>query len=194
MMQIILSSGSPRRRELLTLLGVPFQVVVPEVPETPRADEAPRRFCSRVALEKAMSASARHPGAVVIGADTIVVKDGAILGKPVDEHQAREFLSLLQGDVHDVYTGYAIVGHRRSIRRVVRSRVRFKPMTSRNIDWYIQTGEPMDKAGAYAAQGIGSLFIESVSGSYTNVIGLPMAELIEDLASFGIETCAIPGG
>jgi septum formation protein len=186
-MQIILSSGSPRRRELMSLLGIPFTVAVPDIPEDLLEDETPGRFCSRIARRKAECTSRLHPEAVVIGADTIVVKDGGILGKPADEAQARAFLKALQGDTHDVYTGYAILNGKRSRSRVVRSRVCFTPMSDADISWYIGSGEPMDKAGAYAAQGIGSLFIKAVFGSYTNVIGLPMAQLVNDLRSFGID-------
>jgi len=128
----------------------------------------------------------QHPDAIVIGADTVVVVDGQILGKPFDEDQAREYLLLLQDKSHDVFTGYTIVHGDRIKSRVIRTRVRFKPMSIEEISWYISSGEPMDKAGAYAVQGIASLFIAGIRGSYTNVIGLPVSELYEDLKRFGL--------
>lgn len=168
------------------LLGIPFEVVVPEVPEVPGNGETPGSFCRRVARDKAFACAAGRPDAIVIGADTVVVKDGRILGKPADEREAKRFLRLLQGTSHIVYTGYAIVKRGRCISRSVQTRVWFRAMTNKEISWYVATGEPMDKAGAYAAQGIGSIFIERVNGSYSNVIGLPIAQLYEDLVSMGL--------
>ncbi|HPC47353.1 MAG TPA: Maf family protein [Deltaproteobacteria bacterium] len=186
-MQLILASGSPRRKELLGLVGVPFDVVVTDVPEIPLRGESPVKFCSRVGREKALAASRLCPDACVIGADTIVVKGGLVLGKPTSEDEAASFLRILQGASHYVYTGYTILLNGRETSRVIRTTVRFKPMGDEDIRWYVRTGEPMDKAGAYAAQGIGSLFIERVSGSYTNVIGLPLAELCDDLRTMGFQ-------
>lgn len=186
-MQIVLSSGSPRRKELLSLLGIPFQVTVPNIPEIQLEGESPRSFCLRISREKAYAVDRHDPEALVIGADTIVVIDGKILGKPRDIHEAYDFLNLLQDRTHDVFTGYTIATGARNISRVIRTKVRFKAMSAKEISWYISTGEPMDKAGAYAVQGIGSLFIERIQGCYTNVIGLPISYLYRDLNRFGIQ-------
>jgi septum formation protein len=185
-MQMLLSSGSPRRKELLSLLGIPFRVVIPNIPEVRQPHETPRSFCLRVSKEKAILLAKKFPDALVIGADTIVVIDGTILGKPRDPREAYDFLTLLQDKTHYVLTGYTIASGNRSISRAVKTKVRFRAMTAKEITWYISTGEPMDKAGAYALQGIGSLFIKEIHGCYTNVIGLPLSHLYKDLNKFGI--------
>lgn len=141
-----------------------------------------------------MSMARHYPEALVIGADTVVVVDGRILGKPVDENQAREYLLLLQDNTHDVFTGYTIVCGNHTKSRVIRTRVRFNPMSQEEISWYIASGEPMDKAGAYAVQGIASMFIAGIQGSYTNVIGLPVSELYEDLKKIGLTFHGTVGG
>ena len=185
-MQVLLSSGSPRRKELLSFLGIDFQVKIPKVPEIQLAGESPVDFCSRISREKALEVARENPDALVIGADTVVVVDGMILGKPKDVDQARDYLMLLQNKEHEVYTGYSILYGKHHRTNVVRTKVHFKHMTVEEISWYISTGEPMDKAGAYAVQGIGSLFIDKVQGSYTNVIGLPLSHVYSDLNQFGI--------
>ncbi|MFY9398163.1 MAG: Maf family protein [Desulfomonilia bacterium] len=185
-MQIVLASASPRRRELLQRLGLSFRIAVPEVDESIRAGEAPADFCLRISREKALSISLLMPGALVISADTIVVAHGKILGKPADEEEAREHLRLLKGATHEVYTGYAIIYGSRSAGRAVRTLVRFQDMSEEEISWYVSTREPMDKAGSYGLQGIASIFISGIEGSYTNVIGLPLSELYNDLKGFGI--------
>lgn len=185
-MHVILSSGSPRRKELLSLLGIPFHIEIPNISEVRRRNESPRRFCSRISREKASVIAERYRDALVIGADTVVVVDDRILGKPLDEDQAREFLTLLKDRTHDVFTGYTIILGDRARSRVIRTSVRFKAMTEEEISWYIASGEPMDKAGAYAVQGIASMFISGIRGSYTNVIGLPVSELYDDLKTFGL--------
>ena len=186
-MQMLLSSGSPRRKELLSLLGLPFQIIVPDISEVQQKGETPRSFCSRISREKAIKTAAQYPEALVIGADTIVVVNGMILGKPKDKKEACDFLGLLQDDTHEVYTGYTITYKNLLTSKVVRTRVRFRAMTPDEISWYVSTGEPMDKAGAYAVQGIGSIFIEKINGCFTNVIGLPLSYLYEDLKKFGIK-------
>jgi septum formation protein len=185
-MQVLLSSGSPRRRELLSLLGIPFLVRTPNISESQHKGETARRFCARISREKALAMARQYPEALVIGADTVVVVDGEILGKPRDMNQARDFLMLLQNKTHDVFTGYTLMLGKHAKSRVVRTRVRFKQMTPEEISWYVESGEPMDKAGAYAVQGIASLFIDHIQGSYTNVMGLPISELYDDLRCFGI--------
>jgi len=191
-MQMLLSSGSPRRKELLSLLGIPFQVVAPNIPEIQQRDETPETFCLRISKEKALEVAQKHTAALVIGADTIVVIDGMILGKPRDTSEAYDFLMLLQNKIHTVLTGYTITLGNHSISKVVKTKVHFRAMTAKEISWYISTGEPMDKAGAYAVQGIGSLFIKEIHGCYTNVIGLPLSHLYKDLIKFGIQLQSLP--
>jgi septum formation protein len=193
-MQVLLSSGSPRRKELLSFLGIDFLVTIPSIPEIQLPGEAPEDFCTRVSREKALEVARKNPDALVIGADTIVVLNGMILGKPRDTSQAREYLMILRNKDHEVYTGYTIMYGSRSKTNLVRTRVHFKQMTDEEISWYISTGEPMDKAGAYAVQGIGSLFIHKIQGSYTNVIGLPLSHLYADLKRFGIRLHTPLGG
>ncbi|MDT8273132.1 MAG: Maf family protein [Desulfomonilia bacterium] len=193
-MHILLSSGSPRRKELLKLMGLSFEVRVPITPEVQLAGERPSDFCARVSEEKAREASREHPDSLVIGADTVVVQGGEILGKPRDHDEARRYLVQLQNSRHDVLTGYTITYRGESVTRVITTAVHFRAMTDDEISWYIATGEPMDKAGAYALQGAGSLFIDRIEGSYTNVIGLPVSELYQDLKGFGLSVDHMRGG
>lgn len=167
-------------------MGIPFSVRIPDIPEFQRQGEPPRQFCKRISREKALSVAHEYPDSLIIGADTIVVVDGQILGKPKDDAQAYDFLALLQDRAHEVFTGYTIIFKTHARSRVVRTKVRFRPMSGEEITWYIASGEPRDKAGAYALQGIASLFIDSIQGSYTNVIGLPVSELYTDLKHFGL--------
>ena len=185
-MQIILASGSPRRQELFSWLGLDFETMVPEVDESIRNGEDPGEYCSRISRDKADSIGLSYRQALVVAADTIVVISGRILGKPAHAADACSQLKLLQGTMHEVYTGYTITYETRSTTRVIRTRVYFRPMSDGEIRWYISTGEPLDKAGSYGLQGIGSLFVERIEGSYTNVIGLPMSDLYNDLKGFGI--------
>jgi len=178
--RLILASGSPRRRELLSAVGIPFRVVPSGVDEIPRRGELPARFARRAARDKGMWVAARHPGAFVLSADTIVVAGGRILGKPRDRSEARRMLSLLAGREHRVYTAVSLLcvarGHEESGIDV--SRVRFRALTPAEVAGYARTGECDDKAGAYAAQGAGMLLIDRVAGSFTNVVGLPMTRVV----------------
>jgi len=178
--RLILASESPRRRELLSALGVPFRVVPSGVDEIPRPAEPPARFVRRAALDKGMEVAGRHPGSFVLSADTIVVAGGRILGKPRDRADARRMVSSLAGREHRVYTsvcllcagtGYSDVGT--EVTRVI-----FRPLTRDEVAAYVRTGECDDKAGAYAAQGAGMLLIDRISGSFTNVVGLPMTRVV----------------
>lgn len=192
---IVLGSSSPRRRELLSHI-CEFQVVKPEVEETPKPGEAPETYAARNALEKGewvlgrVADRAPH-GVIVISADTIVVVDGRILEKPSDAAHARQMLKSLSARTHRVISGVMVSGRvssdredqgaeKKSVTRqfLVESRVTFKPLSDAEISHYISSGEPFDKAGGYAAQGIGSYMIMSIDGSYSNVVGLPMAELV----------------
>ncbi|MCM2322620.1 MAG: Maf family protein [Oligoflexia bacterium] len=188
---LILASTSPRRIELLSQIGLSFEVRSPNADETPAPGELPRRMVARLAVEKAESvlagAASQYSRALVIAADTIVVApDGkTVLGKPRDTRGAARMLKLLAGKTHTVYTGYAILelGGRRShsVIRVEKSTVTMRPLSQRDITDYIRTGEPMDKAGSYAAQGLGMALIERINGSYTNVVGLPICQVAADL-------------
>ena len=188
-MRIILASASPRRRELLSQLGIAFEVIVPSVDETHLQDEHPPEFYARLSREKALSIAQDHPDCLVIAADTVVVIEEKILGKPQDEDQARAYLRMLRSRVHEVYTGYclAYVSQDRITTKVVRTTVHFRDMSEEEILWYVATGEPMDKAGAYALQGHGAAFVDRIDGSHTNVIGLPLSDLFSDLKTFDIK-------
>ncbi|MEA2600740.1 MAG: nucleoside triphosphate pyrophosphatase [Acidobacteriota bacterium] len=171
---LILASGSPRRRELLTGLGLRFTVRAVDLDETPGDGEPPEETVLRLAREKA--AARAHPGELVLAADTVVVIDGQLLGKPRDPADARRMLATIAGREHTVLTGVALEdpGRNRRISALERSRVRMAALTPEEIAWYVATGEPLDKAGSYAVQGIGALFVEEVHGNYTNVVGLPL--------------------
>lgn len=200
-MRIILASTSPRRIDLMEQAKVHVEVVSPRCEERVRRGESPIRMVRRLAVEKAESVVALpelqgSKELLVIAADTTVVAPGGkrILGKPTDARDAERMLKLISGRNHEVLTGYCIlsrdaVGRRRKFSRVVRSKVRIRPLSTSMIRAYIATGEPMDKAGSYAAQGFGMNWIASIRGSYTNVVGLPMCELLTDLEErFGIHS------
>lgn len=174
---IILASGSPRRRELLDLLGLRFEVRPAADEESPQPNEDPAAFTVRAARAKAELVAENHPRSPVLAADTVVEIDGRILGKPVSTTEARAMLQLLSGRVHQVHTAVALTvgGRCRSV--LDTADVRFRTLDSRTIDWYVATTEPMDKAGAYAVQGAGGLLVESVTGSPQTVIGLPIHRL-----------------
>lgn len=184
---LVLASASPRRSELLTLLGLAFTVRPSDVDETPRHGESPADLALRLARAKVVATPAPGAPALVVAADTLVVIDGRILGKPRDDDEARRFLGSLAGRTHEVVTAVAVRAcPEESIESgAVVSRVTFAPLTPGAIDWYVGTGEGRDKAGAYALQGKGAIFIDRVDGSYTNVIGLPLEWLRPHLARFG---------
>lgn len=180
-MRLILASASPRRKELLGHLGVPFEIVVTDIDESVHPGEAPDVYVERLALEKSKAAS--RPNDLALGADTAVAIDGQILGKPNDVEDAVRMLGLLSGRTHEVFTG---VGLSDGSSVVVRTEVTFTSLASPDIAWYVATGEPMDKAGAYGMQSIGGTFVESISGSYSNVIGLPLAQTSVLLRKAGV--------
>lgn len=177
MEKLLLASSSPRRAEILRAVNWPFHALATHIDETLIAEESATQAVERLALAKAEAAAKRHPSALVLGADTMVVVDSEILGKPSDESDARRMLRLLSDKWHDVLTGVALVRTEGDGCRVVaheRTQVRFAAMSEAEIDWYVKSGEPMDKAGAYAAQGRAALFIEEIKGDYWNVVGLPI--------------------
>ncbi len=185
---LILASGSPRRRELLSEAGLNFEVVPTNVNEDLLAGELPEKMVRRLAREKARALLERFPRAVILGADTTVVVSGEILGKPVDRADAARSLGLLQGAVHTVWTAFSLQCAERRIDLVDASSTEVKmiALTPEQIEQYVATGEPMDKAGAYAIQGKGAQLIEWVKGSYTSVIGLNVSSVISTLAANGL--------
>lgn len=175
-MRVILASASPRRLELLRNAGFSFEVRPADVEESPRAGEPAEAYTIRVARHKAQVAAAADgdPAAIVIAADTEVVIDRRILGKPRDDDDATRMLRLLSGAAHDVLTAVVIRARGEELTEVVVTRVWFAAMTDDEIDWYVRSGEPRGKAGAYAIQGLGARFIERIDGSWSNVVGLPI--------------------
>ena len=177
---LVLASSSPRRREFLKQLGLPFRVVAPRIEEQPEKGEDPWHFARRLAVDKARDVTSRLRGRkIVIAADTIVVLGKRILGKPKSAADARRILRLLSGHRHEVISGLCVMSWTKSASFAVSTDVEFKKLTREEIEFYIASGEPMDKAGAYAIQGIGSFMIRAIRGSYTNVVGLPLAELLD---------------
>jgi len=174
---VILASASPRRRELLAQIGVSFTVIVTDIDETPLPGEEHRAYTLRLAEAKALAVLRQHPDAIVIGADTIVTIDDELLGKPCDTTDAERMLQQLAGRTHQVTTGVAVVTHADSLKQTVTTNVTFSPMTLAEIRSYVASGEPMDKAGAYAIQGRAAQWIPRIEGDYSNVVGLPLATL-----------------
>lgn len=190
MKRLVLASSSPRRAELLRLVGIAFDIVPTDIDESRRPDEHPHGYVERLAREKAESATVTL-GTVVLAADTAVVHEGDVLGKPAHPAEARTMLARLAGEVHHVVTGVAVAGvedGRLEVESVVESaRVRMAALTEEEIAAYVATGEPLDKAGAYALQGRGGLLVESVEGHPTTVIGLPLPAARRLLARRGVE-------
>lgn len=181
---LILASGSPRRRELLDLMGLTYTVETPDVDES--FSGRPSETVMEISRRKAAAVAARHSDSIIIAADTLVFADGA-LGKPHTPERAKEMLRSLAGNWHHVYTGITVINTRsgRVLRNVDKTRVHLVPMTEQEIDAYVATGEPLDKAGAYGIQGMGGMFVDRIDGSYSNVVGLPMPMLRIMLAQVG---------
>jgi septum formation protein len=186
---IVLASASPRRRELLAGLGIRFQVVPSQIDEERLADESAEDFVRRLSRDKALDVANRSDveGRWFIGSDTIVVCDQQILGKPTDHDDARRMLQLLSGRSHQVMSAYTI--HDRATEEDIVhceiTEVRFRPLTGREIEGYIASGEPADKAGSYAIQGLGAFMVTAINGSYTSVVGLPLSQIVSDLIQLG---------
>ena len=188
-MKVILASASPRRRELLEGLGIKNLSVMPSRYESPPPEGAsPEQAVKYIAMGKAMdiAKSVNDPSALIIAADTLVYLDGVPMGKPKNREDAKKHLSALSGREHIVASGVAIIYKDKSAAAGELTHVRFAPMSEREIDWYISTGEPMDKAGSYGIQGLGSIFIEGIRGDYFNVMGLPVHRLSTELNKLGI--------
>lgn len=180
MKPIVLASGSPRRRELLGQMGISeFEILPAKGEETAPDGLTPAELVQHLALQKAQEIAALRPDAVVIGADTIVVLDETVLGKPKNEADAKNMLSALSGRSHEVYTGLAVLNGERIYRHAECTKVDFRDLTEDEIAGYIATGEPMDKAGAYGIQGRACVFIRGIQGDYYNVVGLPVCALHE---------------
>lgn len=188
--KLVLASTSPRRRKLMAEAGLEFDVVAPRyADEENAAAEEPARLVERHAAAKARSVAGDHPGALVVGADTIVVVDGAVLGKPADEAEAERMLATIAGRDHLVYTGVAVIDADTGTAEIDHevTKVTVRPLTADEIARYVATGEPLDKAGAYAIQGIGCFIVERIDGDYFNVVGLPMGLFARLLRGFGYE-------
>jgi septum formation protein len=185
---IVLASGSPRRRELLAALDLPFTVITSGVDEEIDGEPDPGEMVIHLAERKARAVAATLTKGLVIGADTTVVIEGEVLNKPVDDADARRMLRLLRGRTHEVWTGVVVIDARggRTERAAVRSLVRMRAYTDAEIEAYVATGEPLDKAGAYAIQGGAGVFVAGIEGCYANVVGLPLCELSSILSRFGV--------
>ena len=174
--KIILASTSPRRSELLKQIGVEFELASGNVQERPHPDEAPPDYITRIARAKVIAVARQYESGLIIGADTVVVLDGQLMGKPEDEADAERMLRSLSGRWHAVMTGVALydVATRQEVADFDKTLVKFARLTEKEIEWYVKTGEPMDKAGAYGIQGQGGLFVDEIAGNYHNVVGLPL--------------------
>jgi len=188
--RLVLASKSPRRYELMKQVGLEFDVIPSGIEEDYMKGESPRKHVLRLAEAKALNVGNRHPDRWVVAADTIVYVDHAILGKPKSREEAKKMLRRLSGKEHRVLTGFSIhhLEKGKGDQEAVQTTVKVKKLTPAEMDWYVETGEPFDKAGGYAVQGVGSFMIESIKGSYTNVVGLPICELIQMLSRLGAIT------
>ncbi len=182
---IVLASGSPRRKQLLEMLRIPFRVIPPDVDEHVLPGEEPGHYVTRLSRAKAEAVVARAPGEVILAADTTVVLDGAIFEKPASPAHAVEMLSRLQGQTHEVMTAVAVAQDGEVAQALDVSHVTFRPADRATLEAYVATGEPMDKAGAYAIQGLGAPLIERVEGDFFGVMGLPLRLALDLLARFG---------
>ena len=189
MKKIILASGSPRRKKILEQIGLKFSVEKSNYEEKRIADSPPSQIVEFLSLEKANLLAVKYEDAIIIGADTLVVLNGEILGKPKSEEDAREMLRKLRNKTHTVVTGFTVLDTKsgRSVTKHVETKVKFKDLSEMEISAYVETGEPMDKAGGYGIQDKGGLFIEEMDGDYFNIVGLPLFAVSETLREFGID-------
>ena len=190
---VVLASSSPRRREILEKTGLKFMVDAAEINEDHGRRMKPAELAKTISLEKAKVVAARHPCSIIIAADTFGVLGGRMLGKPRDENAARDMLGRMSGRRHRVVTGFTILDTEtgKAVSKAVETKVYFRKLDSEEIEAYVKTGEPLDKAGAYAIQGMGALLVEKIEGDYYNVIGLPLSSLARELKRFGVK---LPGG
>jgi septum formation protein len=187
MQHLILASSSPRRKELLENLHLTFDISSSEADESYVLGTPPEEIVMGLAERKATDVAQRHPNSFVLGADTIVVANNEVLGKPKDEAQAVEMLTKLSGQTHSVYTGVAILHQEKLVRFYEKTDVTFWELTQSEIRAYIKSGEPFDKAGAYGIQGFGSMLVKQISGDYFAVVGLPVSRTVRELTKFGFQ-------
>lgn len=189
MKKIVLASGSPRRKDLLKQIGLDFTVDTGTQEDDIVPGIDPHQLTRQISLRKAQSVAGKYDAAIIIAADTIGVIGGKIIGKPRSEAEARSMLANLSGKAHSVITGFTVIdtGTRKTVSRSVETIVYIKPLTKTAIDTYVKTGEPMDKAGAYAIQGLGAVLVERIEGDYYNVMGLPLSAIAETLKEFGVD-------
>lgn len=195
-MDIILASASPRRTELLKQIGIKHRIIASDFEERISAQKTPAENVAALALGKARSVAAKRSQGLVIGADTVVVLDGQILGKPKTLQEARAMLQALSGRIHQVMTAVAMVdasGQQTDWQCVESTAVTFRPLNESMLQWYLATGESMDKAGAYGIQGYGALLVEKIDGCYFNVVGLPLVRVAEGLKYLGVDICGKQG-
>lgn len=185
---IVLASASPRRKEILALTGIPFRVDASDYGEETHPGLSPRALARRLSRHKAEAVAPRYGNAIIIAADTFITFKGKIFGKPRTPAEARRMLSMLNGRKHSVITGFTIMDTRtgKQVTKSVETKVYFKKMTSHEISAYVRSGEPLDKAGAYAIQGLGAALVSKIEGDYYNVVGLPLSALGEGLRKFGV--------
>jgi len=185
---IILASASPRRKELLEKIGLKFTVDPTEFPEEMRTDLRPEGLAKAISMGKAMAAARKHPGSIIIAADTFGVLRGKIIGKPKDANDARQILRAMSGKSHRVITGFTILdtSSKKWVTRSIETRVYFRKLNDEEIESYVKSGEPLDKAGAYGIQGLGAVIVEKIVGDYYNVMGLPLSAVTESLKEFGV--------
>lgn len=189
MKKIILASTSPRRKEIFEKAGIPFEFEASDFEEDMSLNLPPVELAKQLSLGKAKAVAEKYHDAIVIGADTFIALNGKVLGKPKTEEKAREMLNVMSGRSHSVFTGYTIIDTKtgKTVSKVIETKVFFKELSKDEIDGYIQSGEPLDRAGSYAIQELGAIFVEKIEGDFFNVMGLPLCALIEDLKSFGVD-------
>jgi septum formation protein len=187
MQHLVLASSSPRRKELLSNLGISFEVSSSSIEEKVDPTASPAETVISLAEQKSLAVASRFPNAIVIGADTIVTKDAVMLGKPKDEQDAFRMLKTLSGQTHSVFTGVAIVKNGETTSFYVETEVVFWPLSDVEIHQYIQSKEPFDKAGAYGIQGLGAVFVREIKGDYFSVVGLPVSRLVRELKQLGFQ-------
>ncbi len=189
MKPIILASKSPRRKDLLEQIGISFEIDPSDYQEEKDLNLKPHEFAKYLSLQKAKNVAIRHKDSIIIAADTFVVFEGKILGKPSSEETARKMLTKMSGKPHSVITGFTIIDTKTNkiVSKSIETKIYFKNLSPEEINSYIASGEPMDKAGSYAIQGLGGILIEKIEGDHYNVVGLPLTALVEELKNFGIK-------
>ncbi|RHW29978.1 Maf family protein [Oceanobacillus profundus] len=184
--KLILASSSPRRQELLTQVRIPFSVRNPNVDESQITTNDPVEKVKQLALIKGKNVPIQHPEAIILAADTVVAYKQQIFEKPNNKEDAYQMLLALSGNVHEVYTGVMIRSLEQKSIFIERTQVEFLPLTDQEIEWYVSSEEPYDKAGAYGIQGLGAMFVKNINGDYFNVVGLPISRVVRELRSFSV--------